>query len=706
MYGQIYTLPFKSIEENDYLVVIEKDGFTGSSTELTGSSSPFTVETSLDSPISPYRLSTATLKIFGGDYLQNLFTPNPQGVRVKLLKNNNIEWLGFVTNDTYSQDYSNVEFEYEIELVNPLSTLKYKKFNKTSDTITLYQLIIDAIKYTNSEIRKLYLSTSVTNELNQNIYELIFTASDNYIDEQGEPMNYYEILKEIAKYLCLTITIDKDVVYFLDYIGISKGYNSYYEYTFDSSYNVIKTQNPVTLINSTTIQTLDYSGNSSTLQINSGKNKAKVTCSLYEIDNDLIELTDENSEFKRMEILEDYYLLEKRPDGGKSWGTRYWMFRHYKHTDIDLYRYSETDNGISTPTITHDELGTTGIGSGFVRTADYLTKWRVGKPEKLNWTSEIMVRRYNSLANAQNGKCLIPDVSPVVTLRTKDTVLISPNAYLSVKFDFKATLEKEYVRNPAFEAEGVIKTKVKLKVGNLYYNGTDWTTTESLFEIPLDYLDKDYLYGNYISSVNNNTYDLGMPNASGYLVPTPNQIIVAKVELTLYDVLTPLAVMLTPGLESKYIYYNNIRVTYAIPSENIYGDYEEEQLKSKNDAVYENDIDDMFVDEAEEVELKICTLPDEHPKLCYSSTFINNQFLRTLKYSPLDVTDKPEIIIINKIIEYFKEPKYEVTIPINNKVIYPYTLVTDINLAGKTFIYAGNQIDYEFEKNIINLIQI
>jgi hypothetical protein len=91
MYGQIYTLPFKSIEENDYLVVIEKDGFTGTSTELTGSTSPFTVETSLDSPLSTYRLSTATLKIFGGDYLQNLFTPNPQGVRVKLLKNGFVE---------------------------------------------------------------------------------------------------------------------------------------------------------------------------------------------------------------------------------------------------------------------------------------------------------------------------------------------------------------------------------------------------------------------------------------------------------------------------------------------------------------------------------------------------------------------------------------------------------------------------------------
>ncbi|WP_019539795.1 hypothetical protein [Proteiniphilum acetatigenes] len=91
MYREIYNLPFKSINENSYKVVIEKDGFTGSSTELIGAESPFTIETSLDNPLSPFRLSTATLRIFGGDYLQNLFTSNPQGVRVKLLKNNQIE---------------------------------------------------------------------------------------------------------------------------------------------------------------------------------------------------------------------------------------------------------------------------------------------------------------------------------------------------------------------------------------------------------------------------------------------------------------------------------------------------------------------------------------------------------------------------------------------------------------------------------------
>jgi len=85
---------------------------------------------------------------------------------------------------------------------------------------------------------------------------------------------------------------------------------------------------------------------------------------------------------------------------------------------------------------------------------------------------------------------------------------------------------------------------------------------------------------------------------------------------------------------------------------------------------------------------------------------INNVFLKTIKYIPLNITDKPENIIINKVVDYYKNPKFQVSIPIINKPLYPYTLITDLNLTGKTFIYAGNEIDYEFEKNVINLIEI
>ena len=42
-YGLIYTVPFKSIKDNSFLIEIYKRDYTGTSTELIGSVSPFVI---------------------------------------------------------------------------------------------------------------------------------------------------------------------------------------------------------------------------------------------------------------------------------------------------------------------------------------------------------------------------------------------------------------------------------------------------------------------------------------------------------------------------------------------------------------------------------------------------------------------------------------------------------------------------------------
>lgn len=689
MYGQIYTLPFKSIEENDYLVVIEKDGFTGTSTELTGSTSPFTVETSLDSPLSPYRLSTATLRIFGGDYLQSLFTPNPQGVRVKLLKNGSVEWIGFVTNDVYSQDYSSVEFEYEIELVNPLSTLKYKKFVNNGDLVTFYQLVVDSIKATNSEIKKLYLSTSITNSLNQNIYELISTASANYIDEQDEPMKYYEILEEIAKYLCLTITIDKDSVYFIDYTGISKGYNQYYEYTFDSSYVVSKTANPITLSNSNTIQLLDYSGDSSTLQINSGKNKVKVTCSLYDIDELIPSFDDEGTEFRQM--------VEQTQAVGED--TYKKIIRTYASNKITFHKYMPSMNWLETankePVLIGDDYLFPMLGSGFVKYVEFPIE---ETPSSLDFDNRIIVQRKSPATGLT-----LSSINKIFSFKSSRSMVFTPSVNFAINFDIASfgAINSFGASTTTFDVDTIKYVKVMLRIGQNWYNGTSWQTTETTFNVPIDCKEGSPVFQNFFSVKNTVVYEDGFRDMEGYLINSVSQTVFGDVELVFYDSYIKLDNMNTPNI----VYFKDIKLKSAIPNDQvIYDDWIDEE--NSNDAVYENVISDDYVEEADEIELKICTFPEGYTKLNYSSTFTSSDYLKTLLYSPLTLTDRPENIIINKVVGYYTNPKFQVTIPVINKPIYPYSLITDSNLSGKKFIYAGNEIDYEFEKNNITLIEI
>lgn len=120
-YGTIYTLPFKSRKEVSYLIEIQKENYEGKSTELVGSgNSPFSVIIEdEDFLYVPTRFSSASIRIVGGDYLQNLYSTGYQQYRVLCKRRNDIIWTGFINPELYTQDYTSTKFELEIECSSP-----------------------------------------------------------------------------------------------------------------------------------------------------------------------------------------------------------------------------------------------------------------------------------------------------------------------------------------------------------------------------------------------------------------------------------------------------------------------------------------------------------------------------------------------------------------------------------------------------------
>ena len=111
-YGLKYTIPFKTISNLDSVINIEESGYSGTSTELTGGSEPFSIQIDDgDDLYSPLKLSTSKIAIVGGDYLQDLFSTDYQKFRVTCLVNNVIVWTGFVKPEMHTQDYVTDVFE-------------------------------------------------------------------------------------------------------------------------------------------------------------------------------------------------------------------------------------------------------------------------------------------------------------------------------------------------------------------------------------------------------------------------------------------------------------------------------------------------------------------------------------------------------------------------------------------------------------------
>ena len=152
----------------------------------------------------------------------------------------------------------------------------------------------------------------------------------------------------------------------------------------------------------------------------------------------------------------------------------------------------------------------------------------------------------------------------------------------------------------------------------------------------------------------------------------------------------------------RYLRYKDIQLTYGIPNEqSIYGDWVDKD--SRNDLIYENVIEGDYIEEADEIDLKICTNPDG--KLALSSVTSNGVFLKQIKSIPFGVTDIPENILIQKVVDLFNEPRFQIDPIVNNNVL-PYSRLTDKNLPGHTFLCAGGDEDVKMEKIRLNLIEL
>jgi hypothetical protein len=103
-----YTIPFKTLSNISCEIRLEEKDFSGTSLELRAGETPIVIDVEESDLLAPIRSSGATIQVYGSDYLQDLYTSDPQGIKITLLRNGSVKWIGFLTPDTFSQDFSSV----------------------------------------------------------------------------------------------------------------------------------------------------------------------------------------------------------------------------------------------------------------------------------------------------------------------------------------------------------------------------------------------------------------------------------------------------------------------------------------------------------------------------------------------------------------------------------------------------------------------
>ena len=688
MYNLIYTMPFTNVDGEALTVQILEDGGTGSPVELTGGTPPFIVDVNdEDFLYTPTRFSGATLKLVGSDYLQKLFSTQYQKFKVNLVTAGSVIWTGFITPELYSQDYDNSLFELEIECISALSTLEYIDFKQEGATVSLLGIIKKCITESKGDFRAVYIPNVYTSSLDG-----ITVSTANFIDEDGKAMTLKECLEEVCKFLNWTVTEYDGCIYFIDMDYIKAG---------KTSYTNILTSTTTTLSSTINLRDIPSKGNSNLLSILGGYNKAIVIDSDYEVDSDILypelELNLSGGELFKFEKTKDDTIYKKE----------------YYNSNLELFNYVLSNNSYTT----YDKpFNTDKQSAGAVA----MRKTSYGKTEalsKYSWQEMIEIKQKSAiiLDNSapyylykdiyHNGEEIKNDPFilnyPAIKCKGNELsyLVFDPDIKLCINFDIYLTTDKDGFEGD-FKPTGLTSVPklfipMQLRIGDHYYNGSSWVTdSNTIFKVSTTATPNNYV-NTWLQVYNYNDPELNVPDLNGYIVSFKS-ITTGDIELTIYNpAINPYS---TPVFENpiESFFIRNIEISTQRVNAS-------KSDSTKQDTKYENVVNEGFINALDDIEFKITSKNES--ELSYSKAMDGNSILDVLTNNIDNNSEKPEKLLIQRIINQYKQPKIKLVQVIKPDIL-PYSKVTDSYLSGKQFVFTGGRINYEDNSIECNLIEL
>ena len=676
-YGLIYTIPFATIDNISCVVEIEKENYSGEVTELKGGASPFTVDIADDEFLYvPIRFSTATIRIVGSDYLQSLFTTAYQEYRAVFKKNGIVTWIGFIKPEIYTQDYTSETFELEMECMSAMSTLEfidYEVGGKKKEFVSLWSLLKKCIEASSANYNAVYLPyVYAKNEKEylsgSNILYEMRISEQNFFDEGGKAMKLKEVLEEVCKFLNWTCVDWKGELYFidLDYDGV------YHKY------NVALTEKEEVEFNSITIQNIGFAGSDHSMDILPGYNKVTIKCSNYPIPETL-NFSVDYDDLERLVTLPDIV-------SGDDVSHRLLL----NPGDLDMYQYEQFAHRVDINGYKNNVEAENLLGAIPMRYCNYKMVDKDGGkvPDitEYNYTDIIRVRLKNKDGIVLGGYV------PVFILRSPCV------AYPPGVFCINASVK--YFQNEELSPLSKDRWGGNLMIGTkLFIGNTDLTTDDPVLGNNLykcTYISFGaYEDGDYKSIINDKKLNDPYQGASGKMIYssfTGSGITTGELEFQLLASMYPSEV-------NKYgVFLQNFTVKF-IPRDG-------EDTTSNSDRIYENVINENYINELDEIELKISSY--NHDGACYGKVVLSTDYLRDDLYSYIEgTTVRPEEQLIRRIINRYNTTRVKLTQVIKESPdITPLSRLSDNYMVNKRFINAGGSIDYKMNRFQCVMIEI
>lgn len=673
-----YKTEFRDINNDLIKVELLKDTTTSTIKELIAGGDPINLNNNSDDYLyTPMRLFGGTFTVVLDEYDFGLFASNDREIQIKIYRNNSLFYVGYLTPSVYSQNYlDGYNFELQLEFVSALSALQSVEFVKNNDaTITLLQLIKDAISYANNTYNNIYIPSTFSIKLNE-----ISVSQDNFFDEENKPMTYYEILEEIAKIFGWYVTDLNNNIYFVDvdYLGNCLQYNS--TLSSYSSANLAQT------IQENTIPNAD---NNTKLSLLESYNKINVIASDYEADGDKL-----YPELSSLAIKNSTSYVEKVID--KKMYKKYWC---YTPTEFILHRYS-CNNGVWTEINLDDDITNKYGGAYCVKSTEYEID---PLPNTLNYTDSFWI---NQTYNDDDSHLMYHESSNLKLIEIIDNstsnIIINSDYKLCLNWEAAVIVNIEGLMYPDGDINDLFDNVsgtpqfsfiFSLQIGNYYYNGSTWVTNFSTFEVNCE-AGGDFI-SSYVEAENTGNFLYGV-DLEGYLINI-DRVLIGSPKLTIYNanayyLIDALGINFSKANPRSFMLKN-----ITLEAQKIDRSLERE----KKDTLYTNVNDSDNVKELDDVECKLTTKNDS--ELSFSKLIYNGDFLDKCSNNINNSSQKLEELLVERNIEQYSNFKLKIEQNYCNSLINPNAIMHN-NYLNRDFYVISQNYDIKQNNNQLTLI--
>lgn len=711
-----WQVQFRSLKGTDYTVNISEQDWTGGVTQLTPSDQPFTTQEDDDDDVfKPIRAQSGYLRVIDatGDLLESLMPENNTQRLVQLMVGTAIKWQGFLQADAYTQPWLEGKVEIELPLKSVLGALEDVVIE--AEYFSIYKnvafLFVQAFTNLGIEPSNVYVGGDLSNKNSLwttyiNLAKF-FTKTEilngNAVDMEMVGDSYSEVLERVMQLFGLTMREQDGNIYLIHYdtntsLQVSR-------YTWQQIVNAANGQTPTKADSEVNVDDLmdsiEFRDDNTEMGFVMGGKAAVVKLDVDTGDIDMIELpkTDETADptFDVRVANGGNVVIQAHPARNNGIETfRYWESREHISVGVIYYdgsTISYWDAVASTYAALWQHL--------MLRTNHFSTSIEGKQGQTFDtpfYTGAIPVRwgqkNENDTFRLQNGMLLVQEAlnnsNPAPHLTDMDMYSIKTPASVQLSTGFiniNFRIDNFYNMHPS-GAEADFgghsdnnDIRCKLRVGNMWWNGTAWTPTEEMCHIIMEGAEID----------SNKTSDMNVDEERGWFIPITTDM-AGVVEFTILN-----SVNDTSGaannMQTVHKILTNLEVKFLYPANMI--------ASTRNSNTYRQRILTSGFSEEKQIDLEIGTFNNN----LNSFTFINNannEHIESFTYRG-NVTERPEEHLLNRMVAQYQRARCRLTAGIQTDLDVMRTVY---DKDGKRYFGINADINYRDDKASMKFIEV